>query len=75
MITASEIRAIRAYLHETQAKFASRFGVNRYAVAFWEQWGIADNDRYETTLRALREAQNVDAMDGGTSGGSEAAGG
>lgn len=75
MMTAPEIRVIRAYLHETQAQFAARFGVNRYAIAFWEQWGIADNPQYEKKLRALREAQNADGLDGGTGGGSEAVGG
>lgn len=74
MMTAPEIRAIRAYTHETQEKFAKRFGVNRYAVAFWESYGIADNPQYEKMLRALREKQH-ERVDGGTDSRPETPGG
>jgi DNA-binding transcriptional regulator YiaG len=39
-ISAADIRAARARVDETQTQFASRFGVDRSTVAFWERRGL-----------------------------------
>ena len=49
MITAADIRAVRARLDETQQQFGARFGVDRSTIAGWEKNGIPE----EGTARVL----------------------
>ena len=39
MVSANDIRAARARLHETQAEFAARFEVDQSTIANWEAKG------------------------------------
>lgn len=59
MPTKDEIRAARDALGESQATFASRFGVNQSTVARWEVKGLPTRGTackaVEKVLESLRE--------------------
>lgn len=60
MIRAADIRALRAYLHETQEQFGKRFGRSRFTVIYWERFGIDDpRASVERIMGELRRQQET----------------
>ena len=58
MITSDDIKAARAFLNETQAQFAERFGVDQATVSRWETFGIADRGTTRVAIESvLRDLQ------------------
>ena len=55
MIRPAHVRAIRAYTGENQQQFGQRFGVTRYTVNHWEQYGIVDQPDLERRILQLDE--------------------
>jgi DNA-binding transcriptional regulator YiaG len=58
MISADDIRALRARLRETQEQFANRFCVDRFYVVAWEQFGIASSPEIERDMQKLINGGN-----------------
>jgi DNA-binding transcriptional regulator YiaG len=56
MMTAARIRAIRAYLGESQLDFGARFKQSRYTVIHWEKYGIVDHGLERAILKLERPA-------------------
>ena len=53
VITPARIRAIRAYLGESQIEFAARFATSRYTVIHWEKYGLVDSPKVEGLMLKL----------------------
>ena len=58
MISAADIRALRARLDETQETFGLRFGLPRFHVIYWEKYGIASEPRVEQDMQKLINVGN-----------------
>lgn len=58
MISAADIRALRARLDETQETFGLRFGLPRFHVVYWEKYGIASEPRVEQDMQKLINVGN-----------------
>ena len=69
MITAAQIRSIRAYRDETQEQFGGLIGLTRYEVHHLEKYGLSGKPDLESKILALSEGQHADstgvAADGG----------
>ena len=64
MITPAKIRAIRAFLNETQEEFASRFKISRYVVIHWEKYGIVNQAVLERQMLSLEGPDHDPHIDG-----------
>lgn len=53
MISAADIRALRARLDENQEQFGQRFGLSRFHVLHWEKYGIASDPKLEQRISEL----------------------
>ena len=58
MISADDIRALRARLDENQEQFGQRFGLSRFDVAYWEKYGIASKPDLEHDMQKLINGGN-----------------
>ena len=58
MISADDIRALRARLNETQEIFGQRFGLGRFDVAYFEKYGIASKPELESDMQKLINGRN-----------------
>ena len=53
MLSASEIRALRAHLNENQEAFARRLGVPKYTVIVFEQYGMNGETPLELRIKEI----------------------
>ena len=53
------MRALRAYMDDSQAQFAKRLGVSRFDVVYWEKYGIAAAPDIEQRILALDNDEHL----------------
>ena len=54
MISAGEIRALRAGLGETQEQFAKRFKLDRFYIVAWEKFGLATDAEINRIISEIK---------------------
>ena len=64
MFTAARVRALRAFMGETQSEFAKRLNVERFNVTSWEHYGLADTKLVQRLL-ALEAANSTATIPSG----------
>ena len=63
MVTAHEIRAARETLKESQAAFASRFGVDQATVHRWEKHGAPERGTARMAIERLLASLKSEAAE------------
>ena len=54
MISAGEIRALRAGLGETQEQFAKQFKLDRFYIVAWEKFGMATDAEINRIIAEIK---------------------